>query len=171
MQSYAKLTTRELVLLALLLAMAIVLRLVETALPFPIQLPGAKLGLANSITIITLLLFGTARTLLLLTARILLVALLVTGLFTPSFFIGLGGAVLSFLLMVLAWQSHLFSPVGIGILGACAHNCGQLVIAMFLMQTTALISYLPLLLIIAIPTGISTGLLAKYALPAIRQNF
>ncbi len=171
MQSYAKLTTRELVLLALLLAMAIVLRLVETALPFPIQLPGAKLGLANSITIITLLLFGTARTLLLLTARILLVALLVTGLFTPSFFIGLGGAVLSFLLMVLACQSHLFSPVGIGILGACAHNCGQLVIAMFLMQTTALISYLPLLLIIAIPTGISTGLLAKYALPAIRQNF
>ena len=171
MQSYAKLTTRELVLLALLLAMAIVLRLVETALPFPIQLPGAKLGLANSITIITLLLFGTARTLLLLTARILLVALLVAGLFTPSFFIGLGGAVLSFLLMVLACQSHLFSPVGIGILGACAHNCGQLVIAMFLMQTTALISYLPLLLIIAIPTGISTGLLAKYALPAIRQNF
>ena len=171
MQSYAKLTTRELVLLALLLAMAIVLRLVETALPFPIQLPGAKLGLANSITIITLLLFGTARTLLLLTARILLVALLVTGLFTPSFFIGLGGAVLSFLLMVLACQSHLFSPVGLGILGACAHNCGQLVIAMFLMQTTALISYLPLLLIIAIPTGISTGLLAKYALPAIRQNF
>ena len=171
MQSYAKLTTRELVLLALLLAMAIVLRLVETALPFPIQLPGAKLGLANSITIITLLLFGTARTLLLLTARILLVALLVTGLFTPSFFIGLGGAVLSFLLMVLACQSHLFSPVGIGILGACAHNCGQLVIAMFLMQTTALISYLPLLLIIAIPTGISTGLLAKYALPGIRQNF
>lgn len=171
MQSYAKLTTRELVLLALLLAMAIVLRLVETALPFPIQLPGAKLGLANSITIITLLLFGTARTLLLLTARILLVALLVTGLFTPSFFIGLGGAVLSFLLMVLACQSHLFSPVGIGILGACAHNCGQLVIAMFLMQTTALISYLPLLLIIAIPTGISTGLLAKYALPAIRQRF
>ena len=171
MPSYAKLTTRELVLLALLLAIAVVLRLVENALPFPIQLPGAKLGLANSITIITLMLFGRAKTVLLLTARILLVALLITGLFTPSFFIGLGGAAFSFLLMALACQSHLFSPVGIGILGACAHNCGQLVIAMFLMQTTALISYLPLLLIIAIPTGISTGLLAKYALPAIRQNF
>ena len=171
MPSYAKLTTRELVLLALLLAIAVVLRLVENALPFPIQLPGAQLGLANSITIITLMLFGRAKTVLLLTARILLVALLITGLFTPSFFIGLGGAAFSFLLMVLACQSHLFSPVGIGILGACAHNCGQLVIAMFLMQTTALISYLPLLLIIAIPTGISTGLIAKYALPIIRQNF
>lgn len=171
MQSCAKLTTRELVLLSLLLAMAVVLRLVENVLPFPIQIPGAKLGLANCITIIALLLFGNAKTLLLLTARILLVALLSTGFFTPGFFIGLGGAVLSFLLMALAYRSHLFSPVGIGILGACAHNCGQLVVAMLLMQTTALISYFPLLLILAIPTGLSTGLLAKYALPAIRQRF
>ena len=73
--------------------------------------------------------------------------------------------------MTLACRSHLFSPFGIGILGACAHNCGQLVVAMLLMQTTALISYFPLLLILAIPTGLSTGLLAKYALPAIRQRF
>ena len=171
MQSCAKLTSRDLVLLSLLLAMAVVLRLVENVLPFPIQLPGAKLGLANSITIIALLLFGTSKTLLLLAARILLVALLSTGLFTPGFFIGLGAAVLSFILMALAIRSHLFSPVGIGILGACAHNCGQLIVAMLLMQTTVIVSYLPLLLIIAIPTGLSTGLLAKYALPAIRQRF
>lgn len=171
MQSCVKLTSRELVLLSLLLAMAVVLRLVENILPFPIQLPGAKLGLANSITIIALSLFGSAKTLLFLAARIILVALLSTGLFTPGFFIGLGGAVLSFLLMALAIRSHLFSPVGIGILGACAHNCGQLIVAMLLMQTTVIVSYLPLLLIIAIPTGLSTGLLAKYALPAIRQRF
>lgn len=171
MLSCAKLTTKELVTLSLLLAIAIVLRFLENALPFPVQLPGAKLGLANSITIIVLLLFGTAKTSLLLAARIFLVALISTGLFTPGFFIGFGGAALSFLLMSLACRFHLFSPVGIGILGACAHNCGQLIVAMLLMQTTALISYLPVLLLVAIPTGISTGLLAKLTLPIIRQRF
>ena len=171
MQSCAKLTVRELVLLSLLLAMAVVLRLVENALPYPIQLPGAKLGLANCITIISLLLFGSSKTLLLLSARILLVALLSTGLLTPGFFIGLGGAVLSFILMAAACRSQLFSPAGIGIIGACAHNCGQLGIAMLLMQTSVLLNYLPLLLIIAVPTGLSTGLIAKYALPAIHERF
>ncbi len=170
MLSCAKLTTRELVLLSLLLAIAIVLRLFENAFPFPVQLPGAKLGLANSITIIALLFFGTMKTSIFLAARLLLVALITTGLFTPGFFIGLGGAAFSFLLMALACRTRLFSPIGIGILGACAHNCGQLLVAMFLMQTTLLLNYLPLLLLVAIPTGISTGLLAKLALPVIRQN-
>lgn len=171
MQYYAKLTARELVLLSLLLAMAVVLRFVENSLPFPIQMPGAKLGLANTVTIITLLLFGVAKTSLLLAARILLVALLSTGFFTPGFLIGLGGAFLSFLFMAAACRSRLFSPIGIGILGACAHNCGQLLVAMFLMQTPALVNYLPILLAIAIPTGFSTGLVAKLALPAIRQHY
>ena len=170
MPSYAKLTTRELVLLALLLTMAVVLRLLENIMPFPLQLPGARLGLANSITIIALLLFGTGKTLLFLSARVILVALLATGLFTPGFFIGLGGAALSFLFMAFACRTKLFSPIGIGVLGACAHNCGQLLIAMLLMQTTALLSYIPLLLLIGIPTGLSTGIIAKLALPTLRQR-
>ncbi|MGL5205922.1 MAG: Gx transporter family protein [Acidaminococcaceae bacterium] len=157
--------------MSFLLAMAVVLRLVENTLPFPIQVPGAKPGLANSVTIIALSLFGSTKTALFLAARILLVAILSTGLFTPGFFIGLGGALLSFLLMAPACRSRLLSPLGIGILGACAHNCGQLIIAMLLMETTALISYLPLLLLLAIPTGLTTGLLAKCTLPIIRQRF
>ncbi len=76
----AKLTTRELVLLGLLLAAAVILRLMENILPFPIQIPGARLGLANSVTIIALLLFGTRRTALLLLARLLLVGVISTGL-------------------------------------------------------------------------------------------
>ena len=170
MPSYAKFTTRELVLIALLLAMAVVLRLLENALPFPVQLPGARLGLANSITIIVLLLFGVRKTTLFLAARIILVALLSTGLFTPGFFIGLGGTVLSFLFMAVADRTKLFSPIGIGILGACTHNCGQLLVAMLLMQTTALLFYIPILLLIGIPTGLSTGTLAKLALPVLRQR-
>ena len=52
-----------------------------------------------------------------LTVRVLLVGLLSTGLFTPGFLIGLGGTLLSLLLMEAGRRSQLFSPYGIGILG------------------------------------------------------
>ena len=107
----AKLTTRELVLLGLLLAAAVILRLMENILPFPIQIPGARLGLANSVTIIALLLFGTRRTALLLLARLLLVGVISTGLLSPGFLIGLGGAACSFAAMALAIRTGPFSPV------------------------------------------------------------
>ena len=166
----AKLTTRELVLLGLLLAAAVILRLMENILPFPIQIPGARLGLANSVTIIALLLFGPRRTALLLLARLLLVGVISTGLLSPGFLIGLGGAACSFAAMALAIRTGLFSPVGIGVTGACAHNCGQLLAAMLLLQSTAPAAYLPLLLVIAIPTGFSTGLIARLVLPVLRRE-
>ncbi|MCD8359544.1 MAG: Gx transporter family protein [Acidaminococcaceae bacterium] len=64
-----------------------------------------------------------------MTIRILLVGLLSTGLFTPGFCIGLGGTLLSLLLMEAGRRSQLFSPCGIGILGAAAHNTGQILTA------------------------------------------
>ena len=84
-------TTRTMLLLALLAALAVLLRLGENLLPLPVQLGGARPGLANTVTILCLYLFGLRLTGLFLTVRILLVGLLSTGLFTPGFCIGLGG--------------------------------------------------------------------------------
>lgn len=157
----AKLTTRELTQLGILLALALSLRLVENSLAALLPLPGAHLGLANIMTIIVLYLYGTKRALLFLTARIVLVGLLFTGLFSPGFFIGLGGALLSFVAMALGAQKEFFSPIGVGLLGAFCHNVGQICVAMFLMHSQALMSYLPFLILLGIPTGIFTGLVAK----------
>ena len=107
---------------------------------------------------------------LFLAARILLTGLLFTGLFSPGFSIGLAGAVLSFLFMALAVQKDWFSSVGVGVLGAFTHNCGQILAAMVLMQSTALVSYLPFLIGIGIPTGIFTGLVAGIFLKRVPAN-
>lgn len=157
-------SAQELVLLSLLLALAIALRLVENYIPMPIPLLGAKLGLANSITILALYMLGLRQTALLVAARILLVALLTGTLLAPGFLIGSGGAILSFFVMAAGYYSNLFSPVGIGLLGAATHNCGQILSAALLMQTWSILSYLPLLLLLAIPTGLVTGSIANTAL-------
>ena len=157
-------TTRELALLGVLLAAAIALRLAESALAVAMPLPGAHLGLGNCVTIVVLYLFGARRGALFLVARVLLTGLLFSGLLAPGFLIGLGGAALSFAGMALAVRKDWFSAVGVGLLGAFLHNCGQVLVAALLLHSANLFSYLPVLVLIGIPTGFCTGFLAQLVL-------
>lgn len=116
--SSAKISLRDETQLGILLAAALALRLMESSLAFLLPLPGAHLGLANTVTIIVLYLYGTRKAALFLAARLLLTGLLFTGLLTPSFLIGLSGAVVSFVAMALTVRSQWFSTVGVGLLGA-----------------------------------------------------
>ena len=85
--------------------------------------------------------------------------------------IGLSGALLSFVGMALAVKSRNFSSVGVGLLGAFLHNCGQIFMAMYLMKSAALINYLPILILLGIPTGFFTGFLAKIFLERYKKIF
>ena len=49
---------KKLTHLALLIAFALVIHTVENAIPVPLPIPGAKLGLANVITLLTFVLYG-----------------------------------------------------------------------------------------------------------------
>ena len=168
--SSGNLTIRDLTRLGVLLAAAIALRLAETTIAYLLPLPGAHLGLANTVTMIVLYLYGATKAALFLAARITLTGLLFTGLFTPGFMIGLGGASLSFTAMALAVRHQWFSSVGVGLLGAFTHNCGQIFVAAALMRSAALFSYLPVLIAIGIPTGLFTGFLAGFFLERIRPK-
>lgn len=169
MRSSADTNTKIYILLALLAALAVLLRLGENLLPLPVQLGGARPGLANTLTIICLYLFGLRLTGLFLTVRVLLVGLLSTGLLTPGFLIGLSGTLLSLLLMELGQRSRTFSPYGIGVLGAAAHNTGQIAASALLMQSVALFELLPFLLLLSLPFGLLTGAIANKALPLLRR--
>lgn len=144
--------------LALLLAVAVVLRLAENFLPQPF--PGARLGLANFITIFVLYRYKIGEALLFLAARIILVGILGTGLASSGFFIGLAGALVSFAVMAAAVRSGLFSTLGVGLAGAASHSTAQLAAASCFISSRALLAYLPILLLLAIPTGLLTGFVA-----------
>lgn len=163
------LSVKTLTRLAVLLAAAIALRLIESAFAYLLPFPGAHLGLANCVTIIVLYMYTTGQAGLFLAARLLLVGLLFTGLMTPGFTIGLSGALLSFVFMALGVKNDWLSPIGVGLLGAFCHNCGQIMAAALLMNTTAVMSYLPFLLILGIPTGLFTGFLAKIFLERLSK--
>ena len=62
--------------------------------------------------------------------------------------------------MYLAKRSKLFSATGVSVLGGISHNAGQILVAMWVLDTATLIYYLPVLAITGIASGTVIGLLA-----------
>lgn len=147
--------------LSMLLALAIVLNLIESIVPiFNGMIPGLKLGLANTITLVVLYIYSFKDALSLSVLRVLLVGILRTGLFSITFFFSLGGSILSILSMYIMKKTKL-SIVGVSIIGSIFHSIGQIIIAILILNNNAMIYYLPWLLVFSIPTGIVTGLISK----------
>jgi len=157
-----KTNTHKLVLMSLYIAISLVLSWLETMVPIPFPIPGAKLGLANIVTLLALLTLSPLETLLILVSRIFLSGFLF-GSFA-SILYALAGGLFSFLVMLLlkkTGQGHIAIPV-ISIMGAVAHNTGQLVVAALVTQTPSLfVFYWPPLILIAIPVGLLTGIMVK----------
>lgn len=168
MRSFALLKpNHRLALLALFTAMAVCLHWIEAFIPTP--LPFVKLGLANIFTLTALMLFGGAWGLLVAVLRVLLGSLLAGGLFTPTFFFALGGAVAAALTMWAA-PKRLFGPIGTSVLGALAHMSTQLALAAVIVQHAFVLKILPVFLLSSLITGIINGYTATLILDVIRRN-
>lgn len=147
---------RRIVSLSVFLTMSIVLSYLESLIP-SFSVPGAKLGLANIITIVVMFTYNDKDAFIVLILRIILVGLLRGTIFQYPFWLSLSGGMLAFSLMFLFRHLKRFNIVSISIMGSLGHSLGQILMAMLLLETKELILYFPLLFLIAIPTGIFVG--------------
>ncbi|MDH8679143.1 Gx transporter family protein [Fusibacter bizertensis] len=164
--------TRMLVFISVLVAQGMILSFIESMLPIPFFAPGAKLGLANIITLaaIYILTFKQATAVVLL--RVILTATTFGSL--SSFLYSFSGGVLSLLVMaaILKVFKGEISLMGVSVAGAVAHNMGQLFVAAIMIHNVLIFTYLPILLIVAVPTGIFVGAVAKILIGYLeRVNF
>ena len=72
------------------------------------------------------------------------------------------------LTMILARKIPIFSIYGVSILGAAAHNIGQILAAMVLMNSRYIGAYLTYLLVVALFTGFATGAAGAGVLRALK---
>ncbi len=160
--------TKILVQNAILVALALALSYVERGIPLSllIPLPGVKLGLANIATLIALYALGPKQAFSIVVLRCVLGSFFggITGLL-----FSLTGGILSMAVMALCKRSSLFSVYGISILGAAAHNIGQIAAAMLLMQSVHIGVYLAYLLGVALFTGFATGAACAGVLRVLRS--
>lgn len=151
--------TKKMVLLGMLVAMALVIFLIEAQIP--VLFPGIKLGLANSISLVALILFGWKEAFLIMIIRTFLGSMFGGGL--SAFMFSLAGGVLSNLVMALLYKyfkNALSIPI-ISVCGSIFHNIGQLLVMAFIINDLKIYLYLPVLLISAIITGYFIGILAS----------
>lgn len=161
--------THKLTLASVLLAAALALSYMERFFPLQllIPLPGVKIGLANIVTLAALYLLGAKYAFAILIGRTLLTAVFAGSI--TSLMFSLTGGVFALLVMLISMRVRLFSVYGVSILGAAAHNIGQIAIAMLLMNSVHIGAYLTYLLILSLFTGFLTGLLSSVVIRALKK--
>ncbi|HEY8362710.1 MAG TPA: Gx transporter family protein [Tissierellaceae bacterium] len=161
--------TRKIILLSLLVSVGLALSVIESFIPLPVAIPGARLGLSNMVTLVTLVIFGFKEALVVSILKSF-VLVLVTGSIS-SLLYSLVGGILSCVVMFISYRffSNIFSLIGVSILGATAHNFGQVTVAVLIMSNVRIYSYLPILELMGLFTGYFVGLSSIYISKALEK--
>ena len=135
-----------------------ILSFVESLIPPLAMVPGVKIGLANIVTVFLLYTLGIRAAGAVSLIRVLLSALLFGN--VQSLIFALSGALLSFVVMIVAKHLLPFGTVGVSVLGAIAHNAGQIIAAVIVMETVGVAYYFIPLVISGTLGGVLVGIVA-----------
>jgi len=152
-----------------LTTVALIFSYIEALIPIPIGIPGVKLGIANIAIIAVIYIVGDTEAIIVNLLRIVLTGILFGNFY--SFLFSLVGGMLSVILMILVKKIKKLSMVGVSMIGGVAHNVGQIVAAVFLMDNTAIAYYLPVLIIAGVVTGIVIGYVGQLVTKRVESNF
>lgn len=150
---------KKIAYLGLFLALALICSYVESLIPVSIGIPGVKLGLTNVVVILMLYTIGAREAFLISMLRILLAGFLFGNLF--SILYSMAGGILSFFCMLMLKRTGLFRMISVSAAGGIAHNLGQLIVAILVVESKKLIYYFPVLLLAGVLTGIVIGVVAQ----------
>lgn len=159
---------KKLTLYGNLLAIAIVLNVLEAWINV-IPVPGAKIGLANIVTLVVLVLYSPKDSILLVVMRVFIVSLLTGKLLNPIFYMSLSGGIFASLAMAFIYKLNFFGIPGISIIGSLFHTLGQIVAGIFVIGSVAVVGYLPIMLAISVPAGIATGIITVKFLDVLKN--
>lgn len=164
--------TKRLVHVAMLTAFGLALHIIESMIPNPFTAfaPGAKLGLANIVGLITLAIYGLKYALAVNLLRSLIGGLASGAVISMMY--SMSGAFVSTILMWIGYKffRKYFSLIGVSVLGALGHNMAQLTVASIIIKNSKIFVYLPVLMLTSIFTGIFIGITANYTLSKTKTN-
>ena len=162
--------TRRLTALSLLTAASLCVFVLEAQIPPLIPaVPGVKLGLANVFTLFAIQVLGAPDALALLLVRVT-VGSFVTGQVAALGYSLCGGLASYAVLLLLRRQFPLKQLWALSVLCAVAHNLGQLMLAAFVMGSSAVLWYLPVLILAALLSGAFAGLACQLVLLRLRKS-
>ncbi|MGB4612780.1 MAG: Gx transporter family protein [Erysipelotrichaceae bacterium] len=160
--------TKRFVYVTMLCAMAISLNLFESIYIGNIFPFGIRIGLANIIALITIEMFGIKEMLVVNVMRVFIGNLIRGLIFGFTFWIALGGVVLSSIALIITHKlksSLIFSSVVCSVM----HSLGQVLVVIMFYNQPRMIAIMPYLLLGSIPMGVITGIVSKNALRLMKK--
>ncbi|MGL5417270.1 MAG: Gx transporter family protein [Clostridium sp.] len=155
--------------MSLLISLALILFTIERAIPAPIPIPGAKIGLANLIIMISIYTLSYKDAFIVLALRIILSCIFGGGLSTLLY--SFTGGILSFTIAVCfktLFKDNI-SIIGVSASAAVFHNLGQILVASLILQSPYIFLYLPFLSFLGILTGFFIGITSNYCLIHLKK--
>ncbi|MDD3122709.1 MAG: Gx transporter family protein [Candidatus Izemoplasmatales bacterium] len=153
---------KKTIFIAIMISMSIVLSIVESMISTTFFIiPGVKIGLANILTLVVLYIYGEKEALIVVVIRILLVAIISPVSTLLSFSLSISGGLFAIVTMIFVKKIKSLSIMSTSVMGSLMHMVGQILMAMFVLETPTLIYYLPYMMILSVPTGIFTGIIGK----------
>ena len=149
--------SKKTAVLGVCIALAMIFSYIELQIPSFVAIPGIKLGLPNIVIIIALYKFGWKEAVIINILRVLIVSVLFGTVL--SLLYSIAGAVISLTILIILKKLSIFSTVLVSVFGAICHNIGQIAVAIFVLDTSELLYYLPVLLITGTVSGILIGLI------------
>lgn len=162
MKQQKKVSAKNVSLYAMLIALAMIFSYIESQIPPFFAVPGMKLGLTNVVVLVALYKRGSISAMAINIIRIVLVSILFGG--VAAMMYSLAGGMLSTVVMILMKRTGIFRTVTVSAAGGIFHNVGQIIVAMFMLNTTGIIWYLAILWLSGMVTGILIGLLGDILL-------
>jgi heptaprenyl diphosphate synthase len=159
--------TKQIAQYGLLIAMAMILSYVEAQIPAFFAVPGMKLGLTNVVVLYALYCMGDKSALMINFIRIFLVSMLFGNGISIAY--SIAGGLLSGLVMIILKKTRKFGIVTVSIAGGVAHNIGQILVAMYLLEVTAIAWYLLILWFTGIASGLLIGVLGGELCKRLRK--
>ena len=153
---------RTQVTMAVLIGIASILHAVEGLVP-SLPVPGAKLGLANTATLIGLRILGFWAALGISLFRSFIGGLFGGSLFGPAFFMSFAGAISSALAMgfVSKVKNIGNNLIFVSVIGAITHSLAQIMVASKLLNHSGIWYYLPFLMGLSTLTGVFIGIVCE----------
>ena len=160
---------KKIVYIGLLVSQALVLHIFEGMIPVPFITPGAKLGLANLVTVLALYTLKKKEAFLVLFLRLTLGSIFGGSL--SAFMYSAAGGIFSFIAMVFIKElfKEKVSVIGVSCAGAVFHNVGQILIASAIVHNIGVTLYLPVLSIVGIVTGIFVGITSNFLIEHLEK--
>lgn len=163
--------TKKMTMITMLLAISILFSLIESMIPVPVPVPGFKIGLANIVGLLTLYMYGGKVMFEVNCMRVVFAALLRGTFLGTGFWLSLSGVVLSTCITILAYKKSPMSIYGTSVAGSVFHAIGQVLAITFLYNQFFMQAVLPILILLAIPTGLGMALVSDSILRRIHVPY